>query len=527
MSEIAHERQSGFFTVWTAINKTNRCYSTCVLRFYNTLTKKVDGFKPLRPREVTIYSCGPTVYNYPHIGNLRRYISDDILVRFLKLQGFRVKRVVNITDVGHLTQDDIERGEDKMLVAARREGKSPLAIAEHYTKAFIEDGQQLQFVEPDRYAKATDHIKEMLDLIQKLIEKGHAYEKNGSVYFDVGSFPAYGALSGNTLEHLREQVRADLKAEAFEEKKAPEDFALWKKAEPEHLLQWPSPWGQGYPGWHIECAAMIIKHLGSTIDIHTAGEDNIFPHNEDEIAEASSITGKRLANYWLHTRHLFVDGEKMAKSKGSFLRLTDLAKKNIHPMAFRYLVLGAHFSAHLNFTWPAMQAAQEGWQRIQEVAQLLRETQNNSSADKANTALTGTLQEMRLRFTEALEDNLNTPKALAIVSELVTLANTTIRGKAALADSAALLETLLFFDEALGLLPVATETELDAKKKTALIQQLKKRAALRAEKKFSESDAVREELLAEGFEIQDVPQGVRWAKKTSGQRGVIDANELK
>jgi cysteinyl-tRNA synthetase len=526
MSEIAGPRQSARAYCLPRLHQANRCYSTYVLRFYNTLSKKVEDFKPLRPREVTIYSCGPTVYNYPHIGNLRRYISDDVLVRFLKLQGHKVTRVVNITDVGHLTQDDVERGEDKMLVAARREGKSPLAIAEHYTRAFIDDGQQLQFIAPERYAKATDHIQEMLELIEQLIKKGHAYEKNGSVYFDVGSFPSYGALSGNTLKHLREQVREDLKAEAFEEKKAPEDFALWKKAEPEHLLQWPSPWGKGYPGWHIECAAMIIKHLGETIDIHTAGEDNIFPHNEDEIAEASAVTGKPLARYWLHTRHLFVDGEKMAKSKGSFLRLADLAKKNIHPLAFRYLVLGAHFSAHLNFTWQAMQAAQEGWQRIQEVASRLRESQGIPAKGKADAALQRTVKELRLRFTEALEDNLNTPKALAIVSELISMANTTLRQKNAQADTATLLETLLFFDQALGLLPVTSEPELSTAEKTTLIEQLKKRAALRAAKNFRESDAVRDELLEKGFEIQDAAEGVRWSKKATGQRGVINKKEL-
>ncbi len=467
-----------------------------------------------------MYSCGPTVYNYPHIGNLRRYVTDDILHRVLLRRGLAVKRIINITDVGHLTQDDLDRGEDKMIEAARREGKSPLVLAEHYTRAFLADAGTLNLRAPDAYIKATDHIVEMQELITRLIEKNFAYVVEGSVYFDVGSFSEYGKLSGNTLPQLRKQVRPELKTEAFEQKKSPYDFALWIKAAPGHLLQWDSPWSRGYPGWHIECAAMILKHLGESIDVHTGGEDNIFPHHEDEIAETEPLTGKPLAKYWLHTRHLFVDGKKMSKRDGTFVRIKDVQEKSYDPLALRFLFLGAHFSAHLNFTWAAMKAAQEGWLRIVEVVAKIREALPEATAIKANPALTKQLKEIALRFDSALDNNLSTPEALAVLADLVTLANTTLTKKPAQSDLQAILERFIDFDSILGLLPIAPATPLSPADLKLLEGLLKERAIARKSQDFARSDELRGKLALAGFEIQDVAEGVRWRKTKTGQRGL-------
>ena len=492
-----------------------------MLKFYNTLAKRVVDFKPLKVGRVLMYSCGPTVYNYPHIGNLRRYVTDDILHRVLVRRGFKVKRIENITDVGHLTQDDLDRGEDKMVVAAKREGKSPLAIADHYTQAFLDDAAALNLLPPDSYTKATDHIVEMQELIKKLLDKKLAYESAGSVYFAVDKFSQYGKLSGNTLTQLKKQVRPELNSEAFEQKISPYDFALWIKAAPGHLLQWDSPWSRGYPGWHIECAAMIIKHLGESIDIHTGGEDNIFPHHEDEIAETEPVTGKPLAKYWLHTRHLFVDGKKMAKREGNFVRLRDVVAQDFNPLALRYLFLGAHFSAHLNFTWEALRAANEGWQRLQEVVAKLRENLQQNPTGRTNSGLVTKLEEITLRYDAALDDNLGTPQALAVLSDLIALANSELDKKSPTADLQALLEKFLEFDQILGLMPQKPDDFLPENELAQLAELLRERAKARASQDFIRSDELRGELAVLGFDIQDTDQGVRWIKKATGQRGLF------
>ncbi|MFO0705190.1 MAG: cysteine--tRNA ligase [Candidatus Andersenbacteria bacterium] len=496
-----------------------------MLRLYDTLTKKVRPFKPLKAGPVTIYSCGPTVYNYQHIGNMRKYLADDVLVRVLQHAGFAVRRIVNITDVGHLTQDEFDQGEDKIVMAARKEGKSPLAIAEFYTKFFLEDLARLHAVPPESYIRATDHIAEMQALTTKLVKKKHAYQTAGGVYFDVNSFADYGKLSGNSIETLRERVRSELQdaetQEAFAEKRHPVDFALWIKAKPNHILQWPSPWGAGYPGWHIECAAMILKHLGPTIDIHTGGEDHIFPHHEDEIAEAEAATGKPLANFWLHVRHLFVDGKKMAKRTGSFVRLADLEARGINPLAFRYLVLSTHYRTRLNFTWASLAAANEGWQRFVDVVQRLRENPL-AKASAAPTAagvpatLTQRLTRIKKDFWAALEDDLATPKALASLSEFIGVANTYVSGHATLAVRDVLLQTALEFDEVLAVLP-ETQEPLPTSEYQKLQALLAKRQQLRSQKKYPESDAVRAEIEQLGFSIQDSQAGVRWVKRATGQ----------
>ena len=469
-----------------------------------------------------MYACGPTVYNYPHIGNMRRYIADDILLRVLTYNDYNVKHIMNITDVGHLTQDDIDAGDDKVLVAARREGKSPRQIAAFYTKAFLHDSQLLNLREPSRYVKATDHISEMQDLSEQLIEKGHAYEVDGNVYFDVQSFKKYGQLSGNTLDALKEKTRAELKDASFAQKKHPADFALWIKAAPDHILQWPSPWGRGYPGWHVECAAMILKHLAETIDIHIGGEDHIFPHHEDEIAEAEGVTGKPLANYWIHVRFLKLDGKKMAKREGSFLRLVDLQTKGFHPMAFRYLVLSAQFNSPMQFSWEALEAAQEGWERLRDVVARLRDFPAvGSTSGAVPREVQAELGELKIRFVEAINDNLGTPRALAVQSDVLVFANKLMAQKQQVYPALnAVLELLLDFDKVLGLIPLGQDFLPDTER-TELEQLLRKREQLRHAKKYKEADAARDKVLAMGYELNDTPQGIEWLKKATGQHGIF------
>lgn len=311
---------------------------------YNTYAKKLEEFKPLEKKKVRMYSCGPTVYDFVHLGNFRTFLMADFLRRAFEYSGYEVKHIKNITDVGHLTQDDIEAGEDKMIKAAKREKKTPYDIAKFYEEAFHKDEEKLNILPARKFPRATEYINQMIAMIEKLIANGYAYESNGSVFYDVEKFKDYGKLSGNTLENLKTGARL----EAHPDKKNPCDFALWLKADPKYLMQWDSPWSRGYPGWHIECSAMSIANLGDTIDIHTGGEDNTFPHHEDEIAQSEGATGKKFVNYWIHGRHLLVDGEKMSKSKGNFYVLTNIEKRGFNPLSFRYLCLTAHFQSQLD-----------------------------------------------------------------------------------------------------------------------------------------------------------------------------------
>ncbi len=475
------------------------------LNIHNTLSKKIEEFHPMDEKKVTMYSCGPTVYDYVHIGNLRTFMMADFLRRTLLFLGYDVKHVQNITDVGHLTQDDIDQGEDKMLKAARREGKTPYDIARFYEKAFYRDEEKLHILPADKFTRATEYIPEMIDLIGKLMEKGYAYEAGGSVYYDVEKFPAYGKLSGNTLENLKIGARL----EAKEEKKNPYDFALWLKAGQEHLMRWPSPWSEGYPGWHIECSAMSIANLGETIDIHTGGEDNIFPHHEDEIAQSEGATGRKFVDYWIHGRFLLVDGEKMSKSKGNFYTLKDIEGKGFDPLAYRYLCLTAHFQSQMNFTWDAITDSKNALERLYN---FLRST---------DFSLEGTINEKYLeKFKSALEDNLNTPLAVAAMWEMM---------KDKEVSDAEKRTTLLKFDEVLGLglinvretdiftIPSpapSPEPDISIRNATGreipedVIEIIGKRETARYNKDFATSDRLREELKEKGYGIGDTPKGI-------------------
>ncbi|MFA7169704.1 MAG: cysteine--tRNA ligase [Candidatus Paceibacterota bacterium] len=476
------------------------------LRIYNTLTKRVEEFKPINDKKATIYSCGPTVYDYVHIGNLRTFMMADFLRRTLTFLGYEVKHVKNITDVGHLTQDDIEAGEDKMLKAAKRENKTPHDIARFYEEAFNRDEEKLNILRAHKFTHATKYIDKMKELVEKLIEKGYAYEVNGSVYYDVDKFADYGKLSGNTLENLKIGARL----EANPEKRNPYDFALWLKAGEEHLMKWESPWSLGYPGWHIECSAMSIAELGETLDFHTGGEDNIFPHHEDEIAQSEGATGKKFVNYWVHARHLLVDGEKMSKSKGNFYTLKNLEDENINPLAFRYLCLTAHFQSQLNLSWQSLEDSEKALEKLYNFI---------GSIDSEEEGKV--LAEYIEKFQSALEDNLDTPRTVALVWEIIK--NKDIEN----ADKKV---TLIKFDEVLGL-GLANVKSSKAEtgefklsggnvkfsityKSTSegipeeIKKLIKERETARQNKDFDTSDLLRDRLKEKGYIIKDTPQGI-------------------
>jgi len=452
---------------------------------HNSYTKKLEEFKPIEKGKVRMYSCGPTVYDFVHIGNFRTFLMADFLRRAFEYSGYKVKHIKNITDVGHLTQDDIESGEDKMIKAAKREKKNPYDIARFYEKAFYRDEEKLNILPAYKFPRATEYIKEMIAMIEKLIANGYAYEINGSVFYDIVKFKNYGKLSGNTLKNLKVCARL----EKHPDKKNSYDFALWLKASPEHLMQWDSPWSRGYPGWHIECSAMSTANLGNTMDIHTGGEDNIFPHHEDEIAQSEGAIGEKFVNYWIHGRHLLVDGEKMSKSKGNFYVLADIEKKDFNPLSFRYLCLTAHYQSQLNFTWKSLEASQNALNKLSDfmiVPPLPKGARGISSQRK--------LEKFSEKFQNALENNLDTPKALAIVWEMIKSKEISYDDKKA---------SLLKFDQVLGL-----GLEKVKKEKTEIPEKIKglirQREEARKNKDWQKADELRDEIKKEGYAVQDV-----------------------
>ncbi|MCL2796868.1 MAG: cysteine--tRNA ligase [Firmicutes bacterium] len=331
------------------------------MKLYNTLTRKKEEFTPLSDKVVTMYSCGPTVYNYAHIGNLRTYVFMDLLRRGLRYNGFKLRGAMNITDVGHLLSDGDE-GEDKMVKAAKEQQKTPWEIAAYYTDVFFADCKKLNIGIPEIIAKATDYIPEMIDYVVKLDEKGYAYETDDGIYFDIARFPSYGKLSGINLEE--QKAGGGERVEKNTQKRHHADFAIWKKAEPNHIMQWESPWGQGYPGWHIECSAMSRKFFGKLFDIHTGGVDHIPIHHENEIAQSEALEGQKTVNFWMHGEFMLVDGGKMSKSLGNTYTIDELSKRGFSPLAFRYFCLNAHYRSKLNFTFEGLKAAQTSLERL-------------------------------------------------------------------------------------------------------------------------------------------------------------------
>ena len=361
------------------------------LRFYNTYSKKIEDFIPMKPGVVKLYTCGPTVYSHPHIGNFKAYVFCDLLKRFLKFKGYKVTHIMNITDAGHLL-NDAEEGEDKIEEAARKENKNPLEIAQVYVNSFMEARDLLNIEPADHYPRVTDHINEMIDMIKILIDKNYAYVVGNNVYYDVTRFKNYGKLSGNTLEDLNAGARIEINSE----KKNPHDFALWKH-DPRHLQQWDSPWGKGFPGWHIECSAMSSKYLGKEFDIHTGGPDNIFPHHECEIAQSEAANDRKFVHYWLHNGYLNLDGEKMSKSLGNLIMIKDLLKKYT-PNAVRWTLLSHHYKQPWEYEEKDLIQAQKNVNLVENAIKYANELTNNDHA--INT------------FTQILDQNLDTPKAL-------------------------------------------------------------------------------------------------------------------
>jgi len=467
------------------------------MKLYNTLTRRKETFEPIEDNKVRMYNCGPTVYNYATIGNFRAFIFADVLRRTLEYFNYDVTQIMNITDVGHMTSD-ADEGEDKMAKAAREQRKGPWQIAEFYMKAFFEDLDTLNIQRAHKYPRATEHIEEMVQAVETLLEKGHAYEVNGNIYYDVTSFPGYGRLSGNTLE----QLNAGARIEVNPEKRNPYDFALWKQ-DPKHVMQWDSPWGRGFPGWHIECSAMSMRYLGEQLDIHTGGEDNIFPHHDCEIAQSEGVTGKSpFVKYWMHTRFLLVDGQKMSKSLGNFFTLRDLLEKGCDPMAVRYVLMSTHYRQPLNFTLDGVDAAREAIRRLKDFRLRLRE----AAAAQDNPALPAVLERGRRGFEDALADDLNTSAALASLFDLVREVN---KFELSAADAAAALDLLARFDTVMGVLGEdSAEDTLDAEIQ-ALIE---KRNEARRNRDFATADAIRVQLKTRGIILEDSPTGTRWKR---------------
>lgn len=459
-----------------------------MLRVYNTLSREKEEFKPLEGNEVRIYTCGPTVYYFAHIGNMRAYIFMDNLRKVLKLNGYTLKHAMNITDVGHMTSD-ADEGEDKMDKAAREQKMSPWEIAEKYTKAFLKDLDKLNVERPEVICKATDHIKEMEEFVEKIVENGYGYETSKGVYFDTAKLPTYGELSRANLK----ENKAGARIEVDDEKKNPLDFALWIKAPKEHIMKWDSKWGMCYPGWHIECSAMSNKYLGHRFDIHTGGIDAIPIHHENEIAQSRGAFGVCPAKYWMHVEFLQVDGGKMSKSLGNNYTIEDLEKRGFSPLAFRYLTYTSHYRNKLNFTWEGIEASQKALDRLREAYQI--------HLNGKDDVLDGTIEDYRNRFKEALNDDLNFSSALAVVWEA---AKNSLK-------SPKIAKVLKEFDEVLSL-NVDKIEEINEEIPEEILRMLEERKEARLNKNFAKSDEIRDKLKEKGYLVIDSKEGQKLEK---------------
>jgi cysteinyl-tRNA synthetase len=461
-----------------------------VLQVTNTLTRAKEPVRPRTPGRVAMYTCGPTVYRYAHIGNLRTFMLADLVRRALEIDAIQVRQVQNITDVGHMTNEEFDRGEDRMLVSARLEDKTPEEIAEYYTTAFLEDAAAFNLRPAHSYPRASRYVPQMIELVQRLLERGHAYEVHGTVYFSVASFPGYGRLSGNTPDRLRAGHRQE---GVDPNKRHHADFALWKAAGPGRLVKWPSPWGDGYPGWHIECSAMSLAELGEHIDVHTGGEDNVFPHHEDEIAQSEAVVGHQVVTTWVHGRHLLTEGRRMAKSAGNFAALRDVVERGHAPLAVRLLFLQARYQTPINFNWEALAGAERALERLRaRMAEWSRDDRPGQAAGCAG---------YERRFWAAVQDDLDTPRALAVLGEL--------EGDESL-PPAARFTSVAGFDRLLGLdLAEAAGAALPA----GAEELISRRERARAGRDFATADRLREELAALGVEVTDTRAGTTWRRR--------------
>ncbi len=455
------------------------------LKLYNTLTRKKETFSPLLNHTVRMYSCGPTVYNYAHIGNLRTYIFMDIIRRTLKYNGFDLKGVMNITDVGHLLHDS-DDGEDKMVQASKAERKTPAEIADYYTEVFFEDIKKLNIAQPEIIVKATDHIQDMVDYVQKLKDAGFAYETTDGIYFDIAKFPNYGKLSRINLEDQKAGARIEINSE----KRNPADFALWKKAEPEHIMQWPSPWGMGYPGWHIECSVMSQRYLGETFDIHSGGVDHIPIHHENEIAQNEALSNQNSVNFWMHGEFMLVDSGKMSKSLGNIYTIKQLEEKGFSALDFRFFCLNAHYRKKLNFTFEGLNAAKIAKERL-----LNSLYQHKISATKTSPTI---ISKYKNEFLTAINDDLNVPLALGLLFSMLKEKH-----------SCDIYNLALDFDKIFGLsLDSVTAPQ---KNEEAIPQQIldliEQRQLAKADRNFNEADKIRDQIQLLGYALKDTREG--------------------
>lgn len=449
------------------------------LRLFDTYTRTIRDFEPLKDQTVGMYACGPTVYDYAHIGNLRTYIFEDILRRVLEFNNYRVNHVVNITDVGHLVSDS-DTGEDKMEKGARRTGKTAWEIAKFYTEAFIQDLRYLNILEPITWCRATDHIQEQIEMIRCIEEHGFTYRTADGIYFDTSRLEDYGKLGRLDIEGLQAGTRIEMG-----EKRHPTDFALWKFSpeDQQRQMEWDSPWGKGFPGWHIECSTMSSKYLGAFFDIHCGGEDHITVHHTNEIAQTEACYGTTLANFWMHGYFLQIDEAKMAKSAGEFLRLQSLIDRGYDPLAYRFFCLNAHYRAKLNFTWDGLDGAQKSLDRLRT---MFYEWGEPGIAN----------EEYIEQFTRQINDDLNMPRALAVTWDLARCDLPAATKKA----------TILILDQVLGLQLAEwkpAQEEIPGK----ILELIEQRTLARKERRWADADSIRQQVLDSGYEIEDTPQG--------------------
>ncbi len=455
--------------------------------FTNTLTKKKEKFIPINQNEITIYSCGPTVYKDATIGNMRTNIFQDVLRRMLEYNGYKVKQVMNITDVGHLVSDGDE-GEDKMIKSAKEEHKTPEEIAEHYTKLFFEDLKALNIQLPEVICKATEYIPDMIEYVKKLIENGYAYETSTAIYFNVAKLDKYGILSGINLEDQKAGARVEIDSEKIN----PYDFALWIKAPKNHIMKWNSPWGEGYPGWHIECSTMSKKHLGEQFDIHTGGIDLIPTHHENEIAQSKGFDGKIPANYWLHGEYLLINGGKMSKSLGNVYLLRDIINKGYDPLVYRLFCYTCNYRNKLNFTWEGIESTSKSLERLRNAYQThLKGTEELNDKDIKK------LKELENDFNKAINDDMNMPLAMSYVWELARYEK----------KSPKIAELLQKFDKVLAIKIDKENKEEKNKISKEIIDLVEQRKKAREEKNWQESDRIRDLIKEKGYEVKDTKEG--------------------
>lgn len=468
--------------------------------FFNTRTRQVEQLSPSSPGHIGLYTCGPTVYRFAHLGNLRSFLLADLVSRICELAGLEIKQVVNITDIGHLTDEVSDRGRDRMLVAAEDEGKSPAELADYYTKAFLRDCTDLNIRRAYCYPRASEHVDSMIELIERLIERGHAYVVDGSVYFDVASFPNYGALSRNTLDSLKAGHRGKIVDWG---KRRPEDFLLWRAAGPNRLVKFESPWGEGFPGWHIECSAMSMKYLGDVIDIHTAGIDLIFPHHEDEIAQSDAATGHQVVGHWIHGEHLLMGGSKMAKSSGNTLRLLDLHEAGIDPLAFRLLMFGARYRKQSHFSWEALRSAAVTLEKLRQSSMNLIGVPTLPIPELSPHA-----RAKHATFISAVQSDIDMPSAMRVLYETFRDRRLTRTEMATLIDK---------WDEVLGL-DLLNESFRSSQiyliSDAEIARLLEERSLARESRDYAKADRIRAHLDQAGITVIDSKDGPRWQRRT-------------